>query len=81
MHLMVARTTWKSLAEKAAQDAASKAAFLAALRASARKIGMDLTKQRALTAVAIVGGDVGLLLDGNYLRQVGWAARYCCQRR
>lgn len=81
MQLMVARTTWKSMAEKAAQDTASKEAFLTALRAGAKKIGVDLTKKRALTAVPIVGGGVGFLLDGNYLRQVGWTARHCYQRR
>lgn len=81
MQLMLARKTWKSMAEKAAQDTASKEAFLTALRVGARKIGMDLTKKRALTAVPIIGGGVGLLLDGNYLRQVGWTARHCYQRR
>lgn len=81
MQMMLARKTWKSMAEKAAQDTASKEAFLTALRLGAKKIGMDLTKKRALTAVPIVGGGVGLLLDGNYLRQVGWTARHCYQRR
>ena len=69
------------MAEKAAQDAVSKEAFLTALRAWARKIGVDLTKKRLLTAVPIVGGGLWLLLDGNYLRDIGWTARYCYQRR
>ena len=51
------------------------------IRQIAKTYGYQLTRSRLLTAVPIVGGGVGLLIDGNYLRKVGWTARRYYQRR
>ncbi len=79
--VMLNRQTFKSMAEKAARDRALKEAFITEIRKVARGLGYRLTKARLQTAIPYVGGGVGLLLDGNYMRTVGWTARYYYQRR
>lgn len=79
--VMINRQTFKSMAEKAATERAVKEAFITNIREVAKSLGYRLTKSRLQTAIPVVGGGVGLFLDGNYMRSVGWTARHYYQRR
>jgi len=81
IQVMVAKQSFKSMAAKAAKDVVSKEAFVTALRQFGKQIGVQLTRNRLLVAIPIVGGGVGLLVDGNYIRNVGWTARRVYQKR
>lgn len=79
--VMVKRTTFKKMAEKVAAEMALKEAFILQSREVAKQLGYRLTKSRIQAGIPVLGGGVGLLLDGNYMRSVGWTARHYSQRR
>lgn len=81
LQVLIAKRTFKSMAEKAASDTFSKEALVIAIREFGKRIGIQMTRSRLLMAVPIAGGGVGLLLDGNYIRNVGQAARFSYQER
>lgn len=81
LFVMVKRVSFKTMGEKAANEVAIKELFIVTIRQIAKTYGYQLTRSRLLTAVPIVGGGVGLLIDGNYTRKVGWTARRYYQRR
>jgi len=81
LFLLVKRVPFKNMAAKAADEIALKELFIVTIRQVAKTYGYQLTRSRLLTAVPIVGGGVGLLIDGNYIRKVGWTARRYYQRR
>jgi hypothetical protein len=81
LQVLIAKRTFKSMAEKAASDTFSKEALVIAIREFGKRIGIQMTRNRLLMAVPIAGGGVGLLLDGNYIRNVGHAARFSYQER
>lgn len=81
LQVMIAKRTFKSMAEKAATDAFSKEALVIAIREFGKRIGIQMTRNRLLMAVPVAGGGVGLLLDGNYIRRIGLAAQLSYQER
>jgi hypothetical protein len=54
---------------------------LVALRQALKSIGIQMTKRRAAVAIPLIGGGFGLLIDGDYLRDVGEAAMRMYQER
>jgi hypothetical protein len=81
IQVMVANKTFKSMAQKAMRDKMSKEALVMTAKTVAKDLGVQLTKKRILIAVPAIGGGVGLLVDGNYLRRVGGDAVKSYQRR
>jgi hypothetical protein len=81
LEVIIAKQSFKKMAENAAQNATGKEAFVIFIREFANGIGIQLTRNRLLMAVPLVGGGVGLLIDRNYIRSVGWAARCAYQER
>jgi hypothetical protein len=81
IQVMVGRKTFGYMAERAAQNAMSKEALVTTMREVAKRLGYQLTRKRILMSVPLISGGVGLLLDGNYVRKVGWAATRSFQRR
>jgi hypothetical protein len=79
--VMVSRQTFKRMAEKAARNVTSKEALVITAREVAKALGYRLTKNRILMSVPLIGGGVGLLVDGNYIRNIGWAATYSYKQR
>jgi hypothetical protein len=77
----LARHTWKTIAEKAAQDQLSREAVLVVVRKLAKQLGVNLTKRRALAAIPAIGAVVGGSVNGWYIKEVGWAARRAFQER
>ena len=78
---IVAKTTWKKIAEKAAADRFSKEAGIIAIKTLAKQLGINMTKRKTLQAIPAVGAIVGGSVNGWYLKEIGWAARRMYQER
>lgn len=81
LRTVLARQTWKAIAEKAAQNQIGKEAVLSMVRNLGRQIGVNVTKRRALAAIPAIGAMVGGSVNGWYIKEVGWAARRAFQER
>lgn len=78
---ILAKQTWKKMAEKSVEQQVSREGALVALRSLAKQLGINLTKRRALAAIPVVGAAVGGSVNGWYIKEVGWAARRVFQER
>jgi hypothetical protein len=56
-------------------------AFTIAHQDFSREITKQLVQVRLLTAIPGIGAVMGLIVDTNYMRSVGWAARHAYQMR
>lgn len=77
----IAKTTWKKIAEKAAEKQFSKEAGVLVMRNLAKQLGVNLTKRKALGAIPFIGAAIGGSVNGWYIKDVGWAARHAYQER
>ncbi len=78
---MIAKQTWKAMAEKAAGNLLSKEAAMTALRALAKQVGVTLTKRKALEAIPVMGAVVGAASNAWFLREVGVTAEMAYRER
>ena len=81
MKVIIAKTTRKKIAEKAAQDRVSTEAAIIAIKQLAKQLGINLTKRKALQAIPVVGGLVGASMNLSYINDIAWAARRSFQER
>ncbi len=81
INVMIAKTTWRKMAEKAASDKFSKEAFVLFIRSFTKSLGSNLTKRKALQAIPIVGGVVGASMNAAFINDIAWAARRSFQKR
>jgi hypothetical protein len=81
LEVLIAKQTWKALAERTAERQFSKEAAITTIRGLAKSIGVNLTKRKALAAIPAIGAGVGGSLNGWYIKDVGWAARRSYQER
>ena len=79
--VLIIKTTWKKMAETAAQKQLSKEAGIIAIKNLAKQLGVNLTKRKALAAIPVIGAAVGGSVNGWYMKEVGWAARHKYQER
>ena len=71
------KVTWKKMAEnKVGIEAA-----IIAIRNLAKMLGVNITKRKAAQAVPIIGAGVAAAMNGDFVRDVGWAARRMFQKR
>jgi hypothetical protein len=81
LRTVLARQSWKVMAEHAAQNQFGKEAVLVTIRNLGRQIGINVTKRRAMAAIPAIGAVVGGSVNGWYIKEVGWAARRAFQER
>jgi hypothetical protein len=81
LRTVLARQSWKVMAEHAAQNQFGKEAILVTIRNLGKQIGINVTKRRALAAIPAIGAVVGGSVNGWYIKEVGWAARRAFQER
>ncbi len=81
IEVMIAKQTWKKMAEEAAKKQISKETAIVSIRALARQLGINITKRRALAAIPAIGAAIGGSVNGWYIKDVGWAARRAFQER
>jgi hypothetical protein len=81
IEVTIAKKTWKSITEKAAEEKFGQEAAIIGIKELAEKLGVNLTKRKALESIPGIGGAIGGTVNGNYIREVGWAARRSFQER
>lgn len=81
MSVAITKTTWKKMAEKAAQNKYGIDAAILAIRAIAKQLGINLTKRKSLQAIPVVGAGVGAAMNLAFINDIAWAARRSYQER
>jgi hypothetical protein len=81
IEVMIARQTWKSIAQRAAQQKFGKEAAIVAVKELARSIKITITKRKAGQAIPFLGAGIGATVNGWYIKEVGWAARHAFAKR
>ena len=81
MSVAITKTTWKKMAEKAAQNKWGIDAAILAIRTIAKQLGINLTKRKALQAIPFVGAGVGAAMNLAFINDIAWAARRSFQER
>lgn len=83
VYTLIQKNTWKRLGQQTVNKGAQ--AFLAKgvleVKALAGRLGVNLTKRKALQAVPVLGGAVGAAMNISFINDVAWAARRAYQRR
>jgi hypothetical protein len=75
LQVIIAKTTWKKMTQKAVANQLSKDAGIIAIKGLAKQLGVNLTKRKALQTIPVVGAAVGASVNGAYINDVAWAAR------
>ena len=73
--VMISKTAWRKMAEKAAAKKVSREAVVIAIKNLAKQLGINLTRRKALQAIPIVGGVVGASMNVAFINDIAWAAR------
>lgn len=81
IEVTIINQTWKAMAKQAGTQALGKEAGILAIKSLAAQLGINLTKRKALQAIPAIGALVGASVNGWYIKEVGWAARYAFQER
>lgn len=81
INILVAKTTWKKLAEKAAANKYGLAALIIAIKNLAKQLGINLTKRKVAQAIPVIGAGVGAAVNVTFVNDVAWAARRMYQER
>ncbi|OXG05302.1 ATPase [Flavobacterium piscis] len=81
LEIIVLKTTWKKMAQKATENELTKEAGIIALKNLAKQLGINLTKRKALQVVPIIGAAVGASVNGVFINDIAWAARRVFQER
>jgi len=79
MRQMLLQQSWTQI-QHAAGAALGKEAMVIALRDTARQLGINLTRRKALNVVPVVGAAVGAAINAGFVKDVGWAARRTFQQ-
>lgn len=78
---MIAKQTWKKMAETAAKNQFSKEAGVMAVKNLAKQLGINITKRKALQAIPFIGAGIGAAMNAQYVNDICWAARRSFQKR
>lgn len=81
MNVVIAKTTWKKMIEQAASNPKNIQAGILAVKAVAKRLGVNITKRKAAQAIPIIGGAVGASMNASFINDVAWTARRMFQQR
>lgn len=81
IQVSIAKQTWKVLEARAMQSRVDKEFAIIGTKHLTKQLGINVIKRKALAVIPGVGAFVGGSVNGWYLKDVGWAARYCFQER
>jgi len=73
--------SWAALGERAARRGMSAEAALLVARDVAERLGVNLTKRKAMAAMPLIGAAIGATVNGWYMRDIGAAAQRAYQER
>lgn len=75
------RVAWKHMAGELATKQISKQSLLAAIRQSAKTLGIQITKRKALQTIPVIGALIGASFNGMIANDIGKAAYMSYRRR
>lgn len=78
---VIAKTTWKAMAQKAANNKFCIEGGILAIKAVAKQFGINITKRKALQAIPGIGALVGGSMNLSLINDIAWAARRMYQER
>lgn len=81
INVMIAKQTWKKIAEEAAANKIGKAALVMAVKTIAKQLGINITRRKALQAIPMIGGAVGAAMNVAFINDITCAARRSFQAR
>lgn len=81
IEVIIAKNTWKKISEKAITSRLSKEAAIITTKQLAKQVGKNITKKKAMQAIPVISAGIGAALTASFIRDVGWTARRCFQRR
>ena len=81
LEVIIIKTTWKKMAQKATENEFTKEAGIIALKNLAKQLGINLSKRKALQVVPVIGAAVGASVNGLFIQDISWAARRIFQER
>lgn len=70
---LIQKHTWKALAEKGA--------VVITVKQVCKQLGINLTKRKAMQAIPLIGAGIGAAINGDFMRDIGYAARRSYQER
>lgn len=81
IHTTIAKETWKKISEKAANNRLSDEATIMMIKKVAKKLGINLTKRKALQILPLVSVVVGSSSNAWFMKEVSNAAKRAFQER
>lgn len=81
MNVLIAKTTWKKIAEKAMENKYGIEAAIIVVKTLAKQLGINLTKRKTLQAIPAIGSGVGAAMNVAFIQDIAWAARRTFQER
>lgn len=81
LQVLISKTAFKKMGEKAAANKMSQEALVVAVRALGKQLGINVTRRKALAAIPILGGGVSAAMNTAFIGDVAWAARRIYQER
>lgn len=81
INVMIVRNTWKKLTEAAVKNKYGVAAAVIGIKSLAKRLGINITKRKALQSIPVIGAGVGAAMNAKFLNDVAWAARRTFQER
>lgn len=81
MAVVVAKTTWKKMSERAMANKFGMDAAIIGIRNLAKQLGINITKRKAAQAIPIIGAGVGAAMNLAFINDVSWAARRAFQEK
>lgn len=81
INVLVAKTTWKKIAENAIENKYGIEAAIIAIKTLAKQLGVNMTKRKTLQTIPIIGAGVGAAMNIAFVQDVAWAARRTFQER
>lgn len=77
----IAKTTWKGMAQKAANNKFCVEGGILAVKAVAKQFGINITRRKALQTIPGLGALIGGSMNLSLVNDIAWAARRMYQER
>jgi len=81
LEVMLVRTSWKAMAEKATTSQMSKEFAMISMKELAKQLGINLTKRKALAAIPAIGAVSGAAANAFFIGDVARASIKAYQKR
>ena len=75
------KQAWKVIDDIAEKNPLSHEFIASLIKDLCKQLNINLTKRKAMQAIPVVGATIGVAVNADFVRDVGWAARRIYQKR